>query len=63
MDARETDAIKLLEYTMDRYKNNAFDQEILHRSADEIILELLTDLGFCEVVKVYRLAQVCFWYS
>jgi len=44
-------------------RRNIIDEEMLHATADEIIISLLEDLGYNEIVKEYKSQQEYFWYS
>ena len=38
-----------------------YDPEIAHEKADEILCEILLDLGFVEIVKAY--SEIGKWYA
>ena len=46
---------------IEKLKRREYDEEFAHRDADDIICELLKELGFGDVVEVYD--KIPKWYA
>ena len=40
-----------------------YDNEVIHSQFDELVLELLKELGYKKIVELYEKESVNFWYS
>ena len=61
MKKLELEYVGKLLRTMDRLNDDYYDKQGAHIEADEILCNLLEELGFKEVVRLYR--EIPKWYA
>jgi hypothetical protein len=46
-----------------RKEESCIDEEELHRELDDLLIDMLMELGYTELVNKYEQLQSWFWYS